>query len=191
MTSQILKGHRISFRAVEPEDADLLLECENDSSAWWTSDTLSPFSAHQIRQYALTSSNDPFSEGQLRLMAVDSITGCTVAIVDLYDISARHLHAFVGIYVFPRFRHIGIASECLKILWLYSRSTLGLKTIAAKIIDSNTTAISLFSKCGFKKCGVLPSWRRIADSFHSILLFVKTQDQDTVRNLTQQSNTGL
>jgi len=60
--SSILQYGGISLRAVEPDDAAMMLYVENDSDAWQSSDTLAPYSYESLRNYALTYNNDPLKQ---------------------------------------------------------------------------------------------------------------------------------
>lgn len=173
MADQILDNNNIRLRAVEPEDSVVLYGCENDTSEWWAGDTVSPYSVYQLRQYALTTSNDPFSEGQLRLIAMDSISKEIIGIVDLYDISPVHLRAFVGIFILPQYRNKGYGLQCLNILSNYCQKILGLHNLAAKILIFNKNAIQLFTKAGYKKSAHLESWQKVGTSFHDLIIMTR------------------
>ena len=56
----------LRLRALEPEDAAIMLQWENDRDGWQYSDTVAPLSGHQVREYIANYDADPFSAGQLR-----------------------------------------------------------------------------------------------------------------------------
>lgn len=66
----MLSGGAVRLRAVEPEDAELLYEWENDPAVWAVSGTTEPFSREQIQRFIerQTSGGDLLRTGQLRLM---------------------------------------------------------------------------------------------------------------------------
>lgn len=158
--------HQVSLRALEPEDADMMYQAENDESAWLYSDYVAPLSLEQLRQYALTYDADPFRSGQLRLII--DIDGIAVGILDLFDISPRHLRADTGIYVFPQFRGKGIATEALKAAKDYASNRLGLHQLNASISEHNPEALKSYKKAGFQITGSRPDWLRTPNGYQSI-----------------------
>ncbi len=165
---------KLKLRAVEPSDADFMYEVENDAAAWRYSDTIAPLSRRILREYALNYDADPFSAAQIRLIITDAVNNTPVGIIDLYDISQRHLRAFVGIYICKDFRGKGYAQEALRQIGYYAKTTLHLRNLGAKIEDGHKHAIELFEGAGFTKCGCFPSWLNAPDGKYSdMLLYVK------------------
>lgn len=160
-------NYSISIRAVEPEDALSMFEAESDPSAWKYSDYLAPLSMEMLRQYALTYDADPFRACQLRLI-IDA-DGTPAGILDLFDISARHLRADTGIYVFPQFRGKGIATEAIRELMRYCRDRLGLHQLVATISERNEDALRCYIKAGFSQSGTRPDWIRTADGYETVV----------------------
>lgn len=158
------------LRGVEPADADLLYDVENDVEAWPDSDIHAPYSREMLRSYAESYRADPLSDGQLRMIAVDAASSRTVGILDLYDISALHGHACVGIYVLPDCRRHGFGRAMIEAAVDYARRRLGLHTLAAKILADNTQSIRLFTAAGFRVAGTLPAWHFADGRYHDVML---------------------
>ncbi len=161
---------KIRLRAVEPEDATFFFEAENDMEAWDHSDSLAPFSMHILREYAENYRADPLREGQLRLIIENGDARTPIGILDFYDISFIHGHAFVGIYILPAYRRQGYALQALEMGAAYARSRLGLRMLGAKILANNPGSLDLFCKAGFHPGGTLPNWY-VRDG-HSIDLMI-------------------
>lgn len=165
---------KIRLRAVEPSDADFMYEVENDAGAWRYSDTIAPLSRRILREYALNYDADPFSAGQIRLIITDAESNAPVGIIDLYEISQRHLRAFVGIYICKEFRGKGYSTEALKQIEYYAATTLHLHSLGAKIEEGHSNAITIFEDRGFKQCGRMDHWLSAPDGkFSAMLLFTK------------------
>lgn len=162
----------INLRALEPEDASFMHEAEKDEAAWKYSDYLAPLSFDMLREYALTYDADPFRSGQLRLVA--EADGKAVGLIDLFDISPRHLHADTGIFLVPDARGKRIGSEALGMLCRYCRSRLGLHMLKATISEFNTVALGAYRKAGFTLAGRLPDWFRNEDGYEDMLILTKT-----------------
>lgn len=149
---------KIIFRAVEPEDIDLLFSVENDISAWFSSETTAPLSRHLLLQYALSYRAAPFDDGQLRMIALDAATSLPIGIADFYDLSAIHRHSLIGIYILPYYRNNGWATVLINAMAEYASNNLSLKELAARIASSNEPALKAFLNSGFIKAGELKQW---------------------------------
>lgn len=167
-----LKNDRLALRAVEPEDAELMWEIENDSSQWSDCGIYAPLSHRNLKEYAVGYEADPFRAGQLRLIIENQGKVCGIA--DLYDISVINRTAFVGIYIHPDCRCRGIGSEAIQLLEQYSYQILNLRILAAKIISGNKTSADIFSKSGYRKCGTLNGWILSGGSIRDLDIYTKS-----------------
>lgn len=170
MKRYFLEYGLIRLRAIEPSDADMMLCAESDVSAWPDSDICAPYSMEMLKNYASSYSADPFGEGQLRMIVEDSRSGTAIGILDLYDISAVHRHAMVGIYILPDFRNKGFAGAAVSAASDYASRRLNLHSLGAKILTSNAASVRLFKSCGYAEAGVLPSWHFADGSFHDMTI---------------------
>ena len=141
----------VRLRALEPEDTDMMFAAESDEAAWKYSDYLDPLSRELLRHYALTYDADPLRSGQLRLII--DINGSPAGILDIFDISPRHLRADIGIYILPEFRGKGIATAALEEAKSYCRIRLGLHQLTATVANSNLFALNTFKKANFSPTG--------------------------------------
>ena len=66
-----LKGENISIRALEPSDAYLLYQWENNHALWEVSCTQTPFSKAVLDEFVNAAFQDIYTNKQLRLMAVN------------------------------------------------------------------------------------------------------------------------
>lgn len=157
----------LRLRAVEPEDADFMFEVENDMESWIYGDTVAPLSHEQLSAYALTYTADPATDGQLRLILEksverDGVRDCEpVGIIDLYGISQRHGHGFIGAYIKPTSRGMGYGRQGVLQMAALARKYLNLDRICAKVADINSRSRLFFNACGFKECGVISGWLKI------------------------------
>lgn len=165
----------INLRALEPEDAELLYKIENDSAAWQYSDTVAPLSKSLLRDYATNYDADPWRAGQLRLLAETNDDGNskTVAVLDLFDISIKHQHAKVGIYVIDEFRNKHIGAKGLNLLVKYAKEVLGLRALLAEVAECNNEGKALFISAGWETIGQIPNWFFVNRKFQSVLIYSK------------------
>lgn len=156
---------------MEPDDVMDIMDCDNRREDWWTADTLSPRSYHQLREYAENYGADPLAEGQLRLIA-ETVEGEFVGVADFYELSPRHSRGFIGLCVAKEKRCQGYGKEILSAILGYNREFLGLETLAARIATDNRISLRLFEKAGFTQAGLLPRWHRIGRRTYDIAIYI-------------------
>lgn len=155
-----LKGKHIALRALEPSDAGLLYEWENDLAIWPVSFTQLPFSKFILEEFINTAYQAIYTSKQLRLMIVESNSGSALGTLDLFEFDPQHSRAGLGIYVHPDHRNTGVATEAVELAKIYCRETLFLNQLYVHVDADNDASISLFEKAGFKKSGLKRAWTR-------------------------------
>ena len=165
-----LASDKISLRALEPTDLELLYELENDVSVWEVSNTTSPYSKFVLQKYLDNAAADIYEPRQLRLV-IDAKAHGAAGTIDLYDFEPLHLRAGVGISVLPDFRQKQYASEALNLLKAYGRQYLNLHQLYASIPADNLASLQLFRKSGFVECGLRKDWLRTADGWKDVVEF--------------------
>ena len=157
-------NENITLRVAEPYDADTIFRWENDMEIWHVSDTVVPFSKHQIEQFLLNN-NDLVTEKQLRLMIDDNQSHTTVGCIDLYDYDSFNERAGIGILIDKNHRGKGYAKQAIALLLDYCFNTLLLNQLYALTLASSTDSILLFESLGFERCGVRKQWCKTAAGF--------------------------
>ncbi|TLX76104.1 GNAT family N-acetyltransferase [Labilibacter sediminis] len=153
--------NNVALRAVEPEDIDILYQWENDMELWVVSETLTPFSKHQLKQYIKTMNLDIYQSKELRLMIeTEEENPQLVGMIDLFDFDPYHSRAGVGIMVKKEFEGKGCASAGLQLFIDYCFNNLGIHQLYSSIIISNKRSINLFEAKGFECSGVRKQWRK-------------------------------
>ncbi|MDA3868163.1 MAG: GNAT family protein [Salinivirgaceae bacterium] len=166
METTLLSNDTLHLRAVEPEDANIIFEWENNTENWQVSNTLTPFSHHTIQQYALSASKDIFELKQLRLMIVLNEGNQPIGTIDLFEYDPFHQRAGVGILInSANDRGKGYATQALTILKKYAFDYLHMKQLYCGIGSENTGSLELFEKAGFTICGIKKDWLRTMDGW--------------------------
>jgi diamine N-acetyltransferase len=148
------------LRALEPEDLEFLFALENDPDLWAVSDVLpGPISRHALREYLRHSTASLAEAGQMRLI-ITGESGQAVGTLDLYDYSALHQRAGVGIAILKSERRHGYAQAALSHLLPYAREGLQLHQLYCTIAETNEPSIKLFEKAGFQWVGLRQQWLR-------------------------------
>ena len=153
-----LSNDKVTLRAIEPEDIDLLYTWENDPEIWEVGHTLVPFSKYILALYIQNADKDIYESRQLRLM-IDIPGGKTVGAIDLFDFDPYHSRAGVGLLIHAREdRSNGYASAALELLIPYCFRKLNLHQLYANIETGNLASLALFEKYGFTICGTKKGW---------------------------------
>ncbi len=149
----------IRLRALEPSDAGLLAEWENDPANWRVSQTLAPYSRFAIEQYVInTATNDIYSSRELRLIIECMGQNQAAGTLDLFDIDPLNRRAGIGILVAEPFRKKGYAGHALRLIIRHCFVHLGWKQLYCNISEKNETSLALFRKQGFRNCGRKKVW---------------------------------
>lgn len=158
-------GKNVFLRALEPEDLEMVYQWENDTDNWEVSNTSAPFSKHILKRFIETSSQDIYVNRQLRLMVVESATGKTVGMADVFDLDPTHRRAGVGILIAPESRGRGYGLESVLLLKKYLFEVVRVHQIFCNIMSNNIYSMKLFQKAGFEICGCKREWVATADGF--------------------------
>ncbi len=161
--------HKVVLRAVEPADAQLMYEWENDRRNWFVSGTTSPIPFYIIEQFVQPENQDITNTKQQRLI-IETNKHQTVGYVDLFDVDMINRKAGVGILIGDmNHRNNGYASEALYLLKTYARETLHLHQLFCNIHESNIYSIRLFQKAGFEISGNLKNWALKNGAYENVL----------------------
>ena len=173
MITNKLEFGNIRFRALEPEDINLLYFWENNAEIWEVSNTYEPFSKYVLAQYIKESQRDIYESKQVR-MIIETLSGKAVGAIDLFDFDPFHFRAGVGILIHDiKDRKLGYANDALQLLCSYSANHLRLHQLYANISVDNLVSIQLFKKNGFELTGTKKDWRRTLDGWKTELFFQK------------------
>ncbi len=158
----------IRLRAVELDDADLIMQWENDWLEWQHSGTMIPFSRYQIEQYVLGATADFWAIRQLRLM-IETDKGVTVGAVDLFEGDPVNRRAGIGIIISRSARRRGFALEALNTMAQVAFDRLNLHQLWCNIAIENTNSRGLFQKAGYQLAGKRKDWLLYEGSFHDVV----------------------
>jgi len=162
----MIDNHRVRLRALEPEDAEVLYQWENDYEVWPISNTILPFSRFDIEQYILGSDKDIFTMKQLRLMLVDSKESKkNLGLLDLFDFDPIHRRAGIGILIKKEFRGQGFGKAGLELLLSYCSQDLHLHQVYCNIHEYNNQSLNLFKGFGFEIVGMKKEWVLVNNSW--------------------------
>jgi diamine N-acetyltransferase len=169
-----MNGLKVSLRALEPDDVEILYKWENDRAIWHLSNTLTPMSRFTLEQYVLNAGHDLYATHQVRMMIDINDPGDgikTIGSIDLFEYEPTHQRAGVGILLHDRFRGKGYASEALDLLIDYAFDTLQLHQLFTNISTDNVESTRLFESKGFQFIGTKKDWNRIRNKWQDESMF--------------------
>lgn len=159
---------KISLRAPEPNDVDMMYRLENTVDVAKSSSNIAPVSRQMLWDYVQNYSANPFVDHQLRfIIEADSVPAGTI---DITDIDNKNQHAAIGIAVEEEYRRKGIAFAAILQAIEFCKAELGLHQLMAIVSRENVPSMNLFQKAGFKNSGCLRSWIRRGSSFEDAIL---------------------
>ena len=148
---------RISLRAMELEDIDLIYDVENNRSEWDVGVTNVPYSRYLLQEFVTLSTGDIYSDKQVRLI-IETIDRQAVGMADLTNFSPAHLRAEVGIYLLEAYRGMGYGVSALMELSSYARQVLHLHQLYACIDKQNKKSVDTFLNAGYVASAELKDW---------------------------------
>ncbi|MEO8147843.1 MAG: GNAT family protein [Bacteroidia bacterium] len=162
---------KITLRAVEPRDAQLMYQWENDRRNWYVSGTTSPMPLFIIEQFTHPENQDVIVTKQLRLIIELNSNKQTIGYVDLFDVDLLNRKAGVGILIGDETQsNKGYALEALQLLKTYVTETLNMNQLFCNIHETNAKSLHLFNKAGFTQSGILKNWSFINGSFENVVV---------------------
>lgn len=171
--NNLLTFGKISLRAIEPDDIELLYQWENNMEIWNVSNTKTPFSKYILAEYIKESAKDIYQTKQLRLIIQNEKTE-PVGAVDLFDFDPYHMRAGIGILIHnEENRNQGYATDTLNAIFSYAVEALGLKQIYANISAKNAASIHLFEKVGFTQSGIKKNWLKTLTGWEDEVMLQK------------------
>jgi len=118
-----MKLEGIFLRALEPEDLDVLLQLENDSSLWKYSNRTEPFSRDLLQKYIDQQEQDIFEVKQKRFV-VSYPDQTPIGFVDLFDFEPLHRRAGIGVIIHPDHQGKGYAKRALELVEEFAKKAI-------------------------------------------------------------------
>ena len=149
--------NRVTLRAIEPEDLDLLYRIENDKELWDVGVTNVPYSRYVLHSFLSNTTSDIYVDKQVRLV-IENEAHQVVGLADLMSFDPKNSRAELGLVVLREFRNKGYAREAVLRLQEYAINTLHLHQIDAVIPVENEASLQIFSKLNYQITAHLSDW---------------------------------
>ena len=148
---------KVTLRAIEPEDLDLLYRIENDVNLWNVGVTNVPYSRYALHDYVANASGDIYADHQVRLI-IENTQKEVVGIADIVNFDPGNRKAEVGLVIEKPFRGQGYGYSVMQELARYALNVLHLHHLYAIIDSRNETCLQLFRQLGYHESASLKDW---------------------------------
>jgi len=146
----------IKFRDIDLNDANFILEIENNKNIWKVSHTSVEFSKKDIEIFIAKNIVEGLSSSQKRWIITKNNENC--GCIDLFDFDEKNKRAGIGIVIHENFQSQGIGKEALKSFISYCKNKLDLHQLYCTILSDNFNSIRLFKKNKFEETGRRIDW---------------------------------
>ncbi len=165
---------KITLRALEPEDLELLYTIENDSSTWDICSARVNYSRYTLKQYIAQQPQDISTAGEVRLAITDSNNQETIGLIDLTSYSAINRSAEIGITLLREHRGKGYGRAAIKAIEQYAKDALNMRMLYAHTLADNTSvAKNMFLRSNYIPVAVLPEWHFCNGKYADLTVFKK------------------
>jgi diamine N-acetyltransferase len=164
-----MTNFKISIRALEPEDLDLLYKIENDMSIWNIGTNNVPYSKYLLHDYIAANSGDIYSDKQVRLI-IELNKNIPVGIIDLVNFDPQNRRAEVGIAILAEYQNNGYGESALNLIEEYSSNVIHIHQLYAFIDTNNIQSLKLFKKAGYSNGQTLKEWTFDGKKYHNAII---------------------
>lgn len=164
-----LQNSHIKLRALEPEDLEVLYKWENDTTSWFTGNTVAPYSRYDLKQYIASAPKNIYEHGFIKLIIERVDDKKRFGVVDLFDYDHHNSRAEVGVYIDASHRRAGYGMQAVELITDYGLNFLHLNQLYCHIPYRNIESEALFTKAGYKKIAVMPQWIKGNGSFTDVI----------------------
>jgi diamine N-acetyltransferase len=169
-----LGDDKITLRALEPEDIELLYSWENDTELWQVSNTLAPFSKYVLTQFIESQMQDIYQTRQMRLVIESNSEQRPIGTIDIFDFDPQNLRAGLGLMIYsPEDRCLGYASAAVELVCGYCSEVFNLHQLYANVAADNQPSVNLFRKCGFDEIARKSDWLKVGGKWQDELMFAR------------------
>lgn len=169
----LLNSSSIRFRAIEPEDLEILYRWENNPDLWNVGSTLAPFSKYVLKQYIIESHRDIYDIRQIRFIIELTNNHIPVGLADLFDFDPHNSRAAIGILIDTPYQRQGYGKQAITLLEEYAFTFLKIHQLFAHVPHKNEASFQLFKKSGYCEQGILKEWLRSANGYQDVHILQK------------------
>ncbi len=159
----------ISFREINLDDANFILEIENNNDIWKVSHTKENFTIKDIELFIANNMLEGLLTSQKRWIITKNNISC--GCIDLFDYSEVNKRAGIGIIIHPNYYNNRIATVALNSFIKYCKNTIGLHQLYCTILEENKYSLQLFKNNNFEETGKRKDWTFYNGKFYDEIFF--------------------
>jgi RimJ/RimL family protein N-acetyltransferase len=148
-----LDGALVRLRAREPADAAALVAWHSDAETmrWW--DRVYPPLPVEAMGARLAAARTTFEDPWFVIVALDG--GAAIGVCGLYDVSAAHRHAALGVLVGDAaYRGRGYGTDAVRTLCRFAFDGMNLVRVSLTVFPENVAGRRAYERVGFAAEGV-------------------------------------
>lgn len=166
--------NKVTLRALEPEDLELLYTIENDTEVWEVSSSRVNYSKFAIKKYLAEQPQEIAVAGEVRLAITDRDSKKAIGVIDLTNYSATNRSAEIGISLLKSERGKGYGQAAIKEIEQYAKAHLNMRMLYAYTsADSTSAGKNLFLACKYIPVATLPEWYFSNGEYIDLTIFKK------------------
>jgi ribosomal-protein-alanine N-acetyltransferase len=123
-----------------------------------------------------TSQHAPTPSSLLRLAVADRATDRLVGTIGFHTVSPEHFSAELAYDLSPSVWGSGIATYLCGVVVQWAHHHVGLRRVQATVLSSNVRSMRVLERCGFKREGLLQSYRFVRGSPGDFWMFAHVHD---------------
>ena len=156
----MIQGKRVTLRGLEQSDSSEMLSYWNRKDFLDYSGRTSPLTKEELVTWIQDTWKERKREKSFTFGIVYNKNSLLIGYIKLRILNRISARGKLSIGIFnPSYRDMGLGTEALNLMTVYSFSTLNLLSLESNVFNNNPRAIACYSKIGFKKVGL----RRKAD----------------------------
>ncbi|MBR2291105.1 MAG: GNAT family N-acetyltransferase [Prevotella sp.] len=160
---------KVTLRAIEPEDLDLLYRIENDVKLWNIGTSNVPYSRYTLHDYIANASGDIYVDRQVRMM-IENEAKQVIGIIDIVNFDPSNRRAELGLVIEEPYRKQGYAYSTLMAIRQYALNVIHLRQLFAFIDARNEPCLQLFRKLGCVESARLKDWLFDGVNYHEAVV---------------------
>lgn len=180
-----IKGKKVTLRAIEEDDLDLLHKWSNDPEIWYQLGGWHfPSSKDSLRQWFQGLKNDALNQR----FAVEAPGVGLIGTANLVEIDWKNNHAFHGMMLGDKdIRGKGYGVDTIMTVMRYAFDELHLERLDGSMIEYNQVSLNIYLKrCGWKEEGRQRNWYfRKGRYWDRIIVGVTRQDYQELIQTTR------
>jgi len=156
----MIESKRVTLRGLEQSDSSEMLSYWNKKEFLDYSGRTSPLTREELIAWIEDTWNERKKEKSYTFGIVNNGNSLLIGYIELKILNHISRRGKLSIGIFnPSYRDMGLGTEALNLMTVYSFSSLNLLSLELNVFNNNPRAIACYSKIGFKKVGL----RRKAD----------------------------